>query len=240
MNDLRLTQISAVLFDLYGTLVDIKVDELSLNFWTSIRNTLDVAIAPEDLRDQYEKKCTVAIAASQSGQVIEEVFADWSAELSQTYRKPIDTLTFIRKFRQASRTSLQLRTYAKPLIHILQASGTNTAIVSNTEAAFTKVDLLDINMPPVDAMVLSSDVGCRKPHLKIFSAALNQLNLSPDKCVFIGDNWEEDIMGARHAGTHAIFLSDTPKVMSDVITISAKPSLKSMMAALTTLDNNLS
>jgi HAD superfamily hydrolase (TIGR01509 family) len=46
----------------------------------------------------------------------------------------------------------------------------------------------------------SSEVGFRKPHPRIFRAALMGLNAKPQGCVFVGDKPALDVRGARRLG----------------------------------------
>lgn len=59
----------------------------------------------------------------------------------------------------------------------------------------------------VDAIVVSSEVGYRKPHESFFLAVCERLGLPPDRVVSVGDDFENDVAGARRAGLHAVALS---------------------------------
>ena len=55
-----------------------------------------------------------------------------------------------------------------------------------------------------DSVVVSAEVGVVKPHPVIFEKSLEELNLSAEECVYIGDNWLADIQGAKRMGMKAI------------------------------------
>lgn len=57
-----------------------------------------------------------------------------------------------------------------------------------------------------DAVVISAGFGRRKPHPAIFRAALEQIGATPDEAWFVGDNYEEDILGATAAGLRPVWL----------------------------------
>jgi putative hydrolase of the HAD superfamily len=59
-------------------------------------------------------------------------------------------------------------------------------------------------------VILSSDTGLRKPNTGIFSSALRQTNLAPDKCLFVGDSLSSDIGGSRGAGFRYSVLLHSP------------------------------
>jgi putative hydrolase of the HAD superfamily len=52
----------------------------------------------------------------------------------------------------------------------------------------------------------NSDVDLAKPHLAIFQNALSKLQGEPDEALHVGDSYEGDVVGARNAGMHALFL----------------------------------
>ncbi|MHA1506083.1 MAG: HAD family hydrolase [Candidatus Asgardarchaeia archaeon] len=57
-----------------------------------------------------------------------------------------------------------------------------------------------------DVVLLSSEFGVRKPHPKIFFAALNKLGVSPEESIFVGDSIENDIVGANKVGMWTVWL----------------------------------
>jgi HAD superfamily hydrolase (TIGR01549 family) len=59
-----------------------------------------------------------------------------------------------------------------------------------------------------DTVVISGEVGWVKPSPKIFRFALSALGLKAEQCVFIGDDVEADIKGAKKVGMKAILLSE--------------------------------
>ena len=63
-----------------------------------------------------------------------------------------------------------------------------------------------------DAVILSRDVGFRKPHPAIFWAAMARLDATPAESVFIGDRLAEDVLGAMDVGMKAIWIVD-PQVI---------------------------
>lgn len=59
-------------------------------------------------------------------------------------------------------------------------------------------------------IVVSGEVGWRKPHPKIFERALRTLSVKPSNAFFVGDSLDADIKGAKDAGMKAILLKRRP------------------------------
>ena len=49
-------------------------------------------------------------------------------------------------------------------------------------------------------IVISAEHGWRKPHRKIFTDTLVQLNVTPESALFVGDSPTDDVIGARQVG----------------------------------------
>ena len=57
-------------------------------------------------------------------------------------------------------------------------------------------------------IVISAEVRVRKPHPELFIAALEALNIlkTPEQVIYVGDNLEEDVEGAKLVGLHPILI----------------------------------
>ncbi len=58
----------------------------------------------------------------------------------------------------------------------------------------------------VDAMVSSAWIGARKPHPRIFTAALAEAGVPPERAIFVGDTWGPDVVGPLEAGMTPLYL----------------------------------
>lgn len=56
-------------------------------------------------------------------------------------------------------------------------------------------------------VVISDEVGLRKPDPRIFTHFNRQMNLQANEVVYIGDNFEKDMVGAKQAGWHAFWFN---------------------------------
>lgn len=70
------------------------------------------------------------------------------------------------------------------------------------------LDLLDITRF-FDAIIISGEVGWRKPSPKIFQKALNALSVSASETVFVGDMLRLDIEGAKRMGMKTVLVKRT-------------------------------
>ena len=57
------------------------------------------------------------------------------------------------------------------------------------------------------SIIISDEVGIRKPGPDIFSVALNSLEIEARETLFVGDSWEEDIVGAAKFGMDSVWIN---------------------------------
>ncbi len=99
---------------------------------------------------------------------------------------------------------------ARECLQHLSDAGYKLAVVSNSLGSNTRIDLEVTDLINFfDQIVISSEVGWRKPNRKIFRRVLELLEVEPTEVVFVGDNLFEDIRGAIDAGMHPVAVRTT-------------------------------
>ena len=85
------------------------------------------------------------------------------------------------------------------------------ALISNMmlPGKLLEVKLRDANiLSYFDNITISSEVGFIKPHPEIFRLALGESKLRPEEVVFVGDTYQQDIMGAKGVGLKTVWLNN--------------------------------
>lgn len=62
-----------------------------------------------------------------------------------------------------------------------------------------------------EVIVISSEVGYRKPGPMIFQIALDRLRVGPERALFVGDSFEIDVVGAKGVGMDVVWLNKEGK-----------------------------
>ena len=92
-------------------------------------------------------------------------------------------------------------------IATLHARGLSMGCVTNTlaleEAIVDVLERLGL-VRYLDARVVSSAAGYRKPHASLFQRALDDLDVAPHEAVFVGDRLYEDVSGPKAIGMRAV------------------------------------
>ena len=59
----------------------------------------------------------------------------------------------------------------------------------------------------IDVLIISEEVGYRKPDRKIFGEALKRTESKPSEAIYVGDSWDLDIVPASGCGMKTIWLN---------------------------------
>lgn len=192
-------------FDLYGTLVDIKTDESKPAFWQSVAEYLgDGAENAESVRSEYLSLC----ASEKKGEFHEiDLTFVFEKMLANRGRSTDGALAFAGKFRELSREKLKCFRYAKMILKGLKELGCGVYLVSNAQACFTLAELKKCGLTPLfDGIIISSDLGVKKPCRDIFDKAFESFGISKDDSIYVGNDLRDDILGASGAGMRSVYI----------------------------------
>ncbi len=95
-----------------------------------------------------------------------------------------------------------------PALHELRQRGIRMAVVSNGWQQ--PYDAARLGIAGYFSSILgSAHVGYRKPMPEIFQRALQDLDVTPQEALHVGDSYDDDVVGARQAGVHPVLLDRT-------------------------------
>lgn len=191
-------------FDLYGTLLDIRTDEWSGRFWNRIAHLLN-APNGQSVHAAYLRLAEEAQAALPPlGEIdLIEIFQKLLAEFHCT----LDAGAFASEFRALSRKRCRPFIGIRSMLRELRASGAKLYIFSNAQACFThaEIDRSDLRKY-FDGVLLSSEIGFKKPSPHFFERACRTYGLDPKTCVYVGNDLRDDVSGARGVGMRSVYI----------------------------------
>ena len=97
----------------------------------------------------------------------------------------------------------------KKTLEYIKTKDYRMAIVSNFDyspTAYKLIDKLEIRSL-FDEIIISDDVGWRKPKDIIFQAAIDKLAIKPNEALFVGDNYNADVVGSKAMGMDAAWIN---------------------------------
>ncbi|WP_240407235.1 HAD family hydrolase [Gracilibacillus halophilus] len=68
---------------------------------------------------------------------------------------------------------------------------------------------------PESNIFVSGDLGVSKPNINAFQHVENALNLEKDQTIYIGDAYENDVVGAKQAGWHVIWMNHRQRAIPE-------------------------
>jgi putative hydrolase of the HAD superfamily len=110
---------------------------------------------------------------------------------------------------QRQKMKLVLFEDVAPALSCLKKRGLVLGMISNVDSDMA-ADFERLGLPAwLDVIVTSSEAGVSKPDPGIFREALRRAGVPPEAAVFVGDQYQVDVVGARGAGLEGILLDRT-------------------------------
>lgn len=204
----------AILFDLYGTLIDIETDESMEEIYRGIAHYLTyhgVYLHRWEVRERYyrimkQQKETRAEAYPEI-----DVEAIWNEFLVQEGIKSTPLRGQLAKvlahlYRGISRNRLQLYPDVKRVLNELQGRY-RLALISDAQSCFALPEIRAVGLDGYfESIVISSHYGYRKPDSRLFLKSLDNMELEPGEAIWVGNDMFRDIYGARLLGIRSIFI----------------------------------
>ena len=204
-----------LIFDLYGTLVDIHTEE-TREVWEKTAlyfGYYGAHYTAEELKESFESKIRARKAkAGQSYECFPDIpFQEVMADLfrAKGIADNADALGVqaAQLFRISSTEYVRLYPKVLESLAKLRQKGCRLWLLSNAQEVFTKYELRHLGLlDAFDGIYISSTFGYRKPDTRFFRALLEEQKLDVSKCLMIGNDRETDIAGAKAAGLDTFYM----------------------------------
>ena len=100
--------------------------------------------------------------------------------------------------------------FVLPMLKKFKKQGLKVGLITNGrhELQYKKLKMTGL-MYIFDEIIVSGDVGIEKPDKEIFDMMCEKLGVKPCECLYVGDNPQNDIGGAKNAGMHTCLVHST-------------------------------
>lgn len=212
------SDIEAVVFSFYGTLVDINTNEEDPLLWKGLSDyyaTQGVFFSPEGIRNLFasevEKERSRVRELHPARKYID---ADLLKVFDSIYKKGgmgVDKYVLrdtSRYFRERSTRYIDLFDGAEDLIDMILDKDKKIFIFANGQESFAEVDMRTLGIEDLfDGKFFSSAYNVCKPDPEFYDILQKETGVDPKRMLLIGNDLEADINGAKEAGIRSVFLN---------------------------------
>ena len=210
--------IKGIVFDVNGTLIDIHTNEWHSDVYRVMGNLLSyqgVVLNPEVIKDLFFRTIKEQRVASGERQpefdaigvfreIVDQHATDFTRALPHEKREQLPRF-LAEVHRAASRQRFALYPGVEETIQQLHTYYA-LAIVSDAQSAYALPELNAVGLSGYfDPIIVSGDVGYRKPDQRLFEAALSAMKLEPAEAVFVGNDLYRDVLGPQIIGMRTVF-----------------------------------
>ena len=212
----------AIIFDVNGTLVRILTDEGMPEIFRAAAHLLTyqgIHLHRDQVREEYFRTLKEQQRASPEHHPEFDAAGIWRSMIENHRTAYTDALPaaklaqlplFLAELaRGVSRRELGLYPHARVVLDVLREHYP-LAVVTDGQTAYARAELYKVGLLDYfDPIVVSGDLGFRKPDRRLFQLALDRLGVTAAQAVYVGNDMHRDVHGGREAGmTTVMFDSD--------------------------------
>lgn len=135
---------------------------------------------------------------------IQKAFEDLGYEVSAE-----DSLAY-QKLYAENQGKISMTDTIISVLELCNSCGITVGMVTNGPSGHQRMKIHALGAEkwiPEENIIISGECGVSKPSPEIFHCAEEKLHLKPEECIFVGDNYMNDIVGAKRAGWKALWIN---------------------------------
>jgi FMN phosphatase YigB (HAD superfamily) len=229
-------RIKAVVLDLFDTLVKWKPEDLPLFTWRERTSHSTIPWVLDALGEAVGERFDLDEFLAVYHAVVDEIGAERERNGTEItcgerfertlerlgYPAPGERRDFARHLARVHMSGVRRVTFAPPersdAVRRL-ARRFRLGLLSNFDDAETGREVLfDTGVAGLfEAVIISAEVGLRKPNPLIYQRMLEMLGLEPDEILFVGDTPREDVLGPKQAAMRVAWINKRGEPLRDGI-----------------------
>ncbi|WP_226671148.1 HAD family hydrolase [Metabacillus litoralis] len=206
---------NTIIFDVDDTLYD-----QAQSFHKTVKKLFQEPFSDEDIDSLYKasrKYSEILFDKSEKGEISQ---FEWQTgriiAACKDFNIPIDTETaaVFHETYVAEQNNITLFPEVEDLLNVLYKEGIQLGILTNGEEKHQAMKIKQLGLSrwfPAERTFISGSIGHAKPKREVFDFIEEKINLDQSKTIYIGDNFEKDIIGAKQAGWQAIWMNHRKK-----------------------------
>ncbi|MDY6917335.1 MAG: HAD family hydrolase [Chloroflexota bacterium] len=210
--------IRSVIFDCYSTLIDIRTDEGKKEVFERLSLYLryyGASVSAAELKASLEREKKRHLKSTVERYPEVDLEAVFRRVLERArLGNPFLAESCCKLFRLLSRERFELFPDTLPVLQQMKRAGYGLAVVSDAQKTFCipEGEMLGLNQF-FDHIVLSTQYGFRKPDPRLFTIACSLLGVSTAEAVYVGNDPDKDVEGAKGAGMRVVLVNRGEKAV---------------------------
>lgn len=204
-----------IIFDVDDTLYD-----QAQSFHKTVNKLFQEPFTDEEIDSLYKasrKYSEILFDKSENGEISQ---FEWQTgriiAACKDFNIPIDTekAAVFHETYVVEQKNITLFPEVEELLNVLYKEGKQLGILTNGEEKHQAMKIKQLGLSrwfPAERTFISGSIGHAKPKREVFDFIEEKMNLDQTKTIYIGDNFEKDIIGAKQAGWQAIWMNHRKK-----------------------------
>lgn len=223
----KMNCIKLVVFDIYGTLADIKTREDAYHVWKAMKEVIWAKtgavchMSSEEMKNLYYRICYEEKenqkhiygewAEIDERKVFEKLLLTVGAEVAKAEEYAGDVAMI---FRILSRDKFKIYKGVEATLRELKAKGYRLAILSNAQVPYLEMEMGSL-LPyfEKDLIFISQAHNIKKPDKKFYQKLLETAGVPANQAVMVGNTVQDDICPAKELGMYSVYV--TPELFKD-------------------------
>jgi len=202
----------AIFFDMFGTIASgSSDDEAHMHLMESLTDRYNFATEPPLLLQRFNTSLRESAAKTETGWVHHLDLAKRTFEgLLRDHGLPVrpeDDSWFDEEYVRVHQSFVRLLPGAREALEEVSRTGLHIGLIADCDTQYLDRQLcwLDI-VRLIDSRTTSEEAGARKPDEHIFRAAMRKAHCDPQQAIFVSEDADRDIKGAKAVGMTTVLL----------------------------------
>jgi FMN phosphatase YigB (HAD superfamily) len=217
--------LKAIFFDLDDTLLENNMERFLPAYLPALANCLAGQVSQEQLITALMKGVRAMNENMDAQQTLEQAFANNFfplLSLAEDTARPYFDNFYAEQFGKLRKVTQPI-SIARPLLEGLQAENFPIIIATNPlfprTAIRQRLDWAGLSGLTFAEITSYEDYHFCKPHPEYYAEILGVLGLNPDEALMVGNDWENDMVGAHAVGMATYWISDAPTVPNSAVPV---------------------
>lgn len=200
------------IFDLYGTLIDIRTNENKPYLWEKLAmiysfkganySKKEIKQKYLELCSEYTKRCKFDYPDIKIEYVFKDLFEYKGVKVSLE-----QAISVAQYFRVLSTKYIKLYDGVIELLDTLKKKNKKIYLLSNAQQIYTEYEMKMVGIYDYfDGIIFSSDEECSKPDSNFYNTILKRYNLDKKQSIMIGNDYITDIEGSYNVGLDSLYI----------------------------------